>query len=49
MVDLMVKVRKMRNAQKRYFRDKQYVTLIEARQLEREVDKLLDQIVGLPG
>lgn len=41
-------VRKMRNTQKKYYRTKDYMVLRLSMQLERVVDKMLEEI-DLPG
>lgn len=40
-------VKKMRDAQKEFFRTKSGISLNQARKLESEVDKMIDQ-VGIP-
>ncbi len=47
--DLVVLVRKMREAQKAYFRNRSRSDLYEAKQLETEVDKIIGKPAQLIG
>lgn len=43
-VDFVASVRRMRAAQKQYFKTKDYASLCEAKKLEAEVDKMLKSV-----